>query len=82
MPNVEFAAVGQTAAFFNSLNFLHRPHLDAHLALVLPYNAMAYGLRQGQIRISVGLENQAVLLARCEEALSKVPKRKRLWASY
>ncbi|GAP87336.2 putative cystathionine gamma-synthase [Rosellinia necatrix] len=83
--SVEFGTVAQAAAFYDALNFFHGPHLGAHLTLAVPYNALvygkdkpevhaAYGLAIQQIRIAVGLEDQEVLLSRCAEALSKVPK--------
>jgi cystathionine gamma-synthase len=75
----------EAAAFYDVLNFFHSPHLGAHLSIDISYNAMvygrgdpkihaAYGLRPQQVRITVGLEDQEVLLARCEEALGKMTK--------
>ncbi|KAI1756456.1 cystathionine gamma-synthase [Xylaria castorea] len=83
--SVEFETVEQAAAFYDAVNFFQGPHLGAHLTISMPYNLVvfgsenpevhaAYGLRQQQIRISVGLEDQEVLLHRCAEAMSKVTK--------
>ncbi|KAI0114004.1 cystathionine gamma-synthase [Nemania sp. FL0031] len=83
--SVEFETMEQTTAFYDALNFFKGPHLGAHLTLCMPYNFMIYGkenpeyhekygLTPQQIRISVGLEDQGVLLGRCKVALSKVAK--------
>ncbi|KAJ8108691.1 hypothetical protein ONZ43_g6349 [Nemania bipapillata] len=81
--SVELGTVAQAAAFYDALNFFQGPHLGAHLTICMPYNFMvygkdspevhaAYGLKPQQIRISVGLEDQEVLLQRCAEAVRKM----------
>ncbi|KAI2636132.1 cystathionine gamma-synthase [Xylaria nigripes] len=83
--SIEFENIEQTAAFLNTVNFFQGPHLGAHLTLAMPYNFIvygnenpevhaAYGLVQHQVRISVGLEDQEVLLQRCAEALNGITK--------
>ncbi|KAJ2974527.1 hypothetical protein NUW58_g8632 [Xylaria curta] len=83
--SVEFGTVEQAAAFYDAVNFFQGPHIGAHLTISMPYNMMvygkddpevhaAYGLKPQQIRITVGLEDQEVLLQRCAEALSKMEK--------
>ncbi|KAI8635485.1 pyridoxal phosphate-dependent transferase [Xylariaceae sp. FL1651] len=81
--SVEFETVEHAAAYYDSLNFFHGPHLGAHLTIASPYNMMVYGkehpevyatygLKPQQIRITVGLEDQEVLLGRCAEALRQM----------
>ncbi|KAI1166821.1 cystathionine gamma-synthase [Nemania serpens] len=81
--SVEFETVERAAAFYDAVNLFQGPHLGAHLTMSMPYNFMvygkadpelhaAYGLKPQQIRISVGLEDQAVLLGRCAEALRRM----------
>ncbi|CAJ2501223.1 Uu.00g040760.m01.CDS01 [Anthostomella pinea] len=81
--SVEFDTVDCAIAFYDGLNFYQGPHLGAHLSIALAYTAMAYGkdnseyhasygLRPQQIRLSVGLEDEALLLRRCEEAVAKM----------
>ncbi|KAI0459296.1 cystathionine gamma-synthase [Xylaria acuta] len=83
--SVEFETVEQAAAFYDAVNLFQGPHLGAHLTISMAYNAVvfgrenpevhaAYGLKPQQIRFSVGLEDQEVLLHRCAEALSKMAK--------
>lgn len=67
--SVEFETMDQTIAFYDNLSFHQGPHLGAHLTLCLTFNALvfgkdpeeaeyhgAYGMRQEQVRFSVGLE--------------------------
>ncbi|KAI1828611.1 cystathionine gamma-synthase [Xylaria intraflava] len=81
--SVDFRTLEQLAVFVDAMNFFQGPHLGAHLTLVNPYNYVsygdedgaiyaAYGLKQEQIRISVGLEDQEALLQRFADAISKV----------
>ncbi|KAI0416959.1 cystathionine gamma-synthase [Xylaria grammica] len=81
--SVEFETVESAAAFYDAVNFFQGPHIGAHLTISLPYAAVAYGkddsevraacgLKPQQIRLSVGLEDQEVLLHRCAEALRKI----------
>ncbi|KAI1812990.1 cystathionine gamma-synthase [Poronia punctata] len=81
--SVEFDTIEKTKAFYDNVNFFSGPHLGAHLTLALAYNLLAYGkenpeehaaygVRQEQVRISVGLEDEDVLISRCEDALSKI----------
>ncbi|KAI0857894.1 cystathionine gamma-synthase [Xylaria cubensis] len=83
--SVEFETIEKAAAFYDAVNFFQGPHLGAHLTISMPYNLVvfgrenpevhaAYGLRPQQIRFSVGLEDEEVLLYRCAEALSKMTK--------
>ncbi|KAK9788985.1 putative Cystathionine gamma-synthase [Seiridium cardinale] len=79
--SVEFETEEQTIAFYDSLDFHQGPHLGAHLSLAMPYNAMiygkenpeyhaSYGLSPNQIRFSAGLEDDAVLVERCKNAIA------------
>ncbi|KAI1486308.1 cystathionine gamma-synthase [Biscogniauxia mediterranea] len=81
--SVEFATLEDAARFYDALNFVHGPHLGAHLSLALPYTAITYGkekpeeyepygMNTRQIRISVGLEDEEVLLQRCKDAVAKM----------
>ncbi|KAI1118985.1 cystathionine gamma-synthase [Nemania sp. NC0429] len=81
--SVEFETVERAAAFYDAVNLFQGPHLGAHLTIAMPYNFMvygkddpelhaAYGLKPQQIRISVGLEDEEVLLGRCAEALKRM----------
>ncbi|KAI0486494.1 cystathionine gamma-synthase [Xylaria cf. heliscus] len=83
--SVEFKTLEQTTAFYDAVNLFQGPHLGAHLTLTLPYNAVifarenpeyhaAYGCLPQQIRFSVGLEDQELLLQRCADAISKITK--------
>ncbi|KAI0539992.1 cystathionine gamma-synthase [Xylaria digitata] len=85
--SVEFETVELATAFYDALNFFQGPHIGAHLTIAMPYNATvygrdkpevhaAYGLKPQQIRITVGLEDQEVLLKRCAEALDKTTETK------
>jgi cystathionine gamma-synthase len=77
---VEFKTVDATIAFYDNLNVHHGPHLGAHLTLALPYVkalynkdlewAGKYGLKDTQIRISVGLEDTKELLDIFKEAIA------------
>ncbi|KAL3419564.1 cystathionine gamma-synthase [Phlyctema vagabunda] len=70
--SVEFKRMEATIAFYEHLNVHKGPHLGAHLTLAFPYAkgiygkelewAARYNLRETQIRISVGLEDEATLL--------------------
>jgi cystathionine gamma-synthase len=81
--SVEFATEAQMVVFYNNLDFHQGPHLGAHLTLAMTYNAMiygkenpdyhvSYGLNPNQIRFSVGLEDEAVLLERCKKAIASI----------
>ncbi|KAI0442288.1 cystathionine gamma-synthase [Xylaria telfairii] len=83
--SVEFETVEQAAAFYDTVNIFQGPHLGAHLTICMAYIAVvfgretpeihaAYGLTPQQIRFSVGLEDQELLLRRCTEALGKMTK--------
>jgi cystathionine gamma-synthase len=71
--SVEFESVPTTIAFTDNLNVHQGPHLGAHLSLAMPYTMTLYGaehldwvapfgLKEPQIRISVGLEDTEALL--------------------
>ena len=70
--SVEFDSLEAAIAFYNNLHVHDGPHLGAHLTIALPYvravygeqleKGEEYGLRQTQIRISVGLEEPQELL--------------------
>ncbi|KAJ7188742.1 pyridoxal phosphate-dependent transferase [Mycena filopes] len=80
--SVDFASLTAARAFYDNLHVHQGPHLGAHLTLAVPFNELvwgkdakefeyhvAYGLRGEQVRIAVGLEPEADLLAVVEEAL-------------
>ena len=80
--SVEFADRHLARAFYDSLAVHHGPHLGAHLTLALPFNELiwgadeagaayhgAYGVRGEQIRVSVGLEDEAELIETFRVAL-------------
>lgn len=82
--SVDFRSVSTAAAFYDALPFHCGPHLGAHRTLAVPLNALvwgrdpadadyhaSYGARQAQIRISVGLEDEAELLAGVRSALAR-----------
>ena len=71
--SVDFSSVAAAAAFYDNLNVYHGPHLGAHLTLALPYVMTMYGheqldyvapfgMKETQIRISVGLEKEEDLI--------------------
>ncbi|KAH9905803.1 cystathionine gamma-synthase [Xylariomycetidae sp. FL2044] len=81
--SVELATLEQAACFYDNLKLWHGPHLGAHLTLAIPFNAItygkddpehhaSYGLRPEQIRISVGLEDEELLLRKFEDAIEKL----------
>lgn len=83
--SVEFDTIDELIVFYDNLDFHDGPHLGAHLTLVLPYNAMiygkenpdyheAYGMSPKQLRISVGLEQEAYLIGVCQKAMDAVSK--------
>jgi cystathionine gamma-synthase len=65
--SIELKNNESTIAFYNNLHVHHGPHLGAHRTLALPYVKALYidelerlkpmGLKETQIRISVGLED-------------------------
>jgi cystathionine gamma-synthase len=77
--SVGFESLDQTIAFYNNLHVHQGPHIGAHRTLALAYvkatygnhitEVEAWGLRDTQIRISVGLEDTEVLLATIKHAL-------------
>lgn len=84
--SVDFATVDMAAAFYNSLEYFHGPHLGAHRTLAIPFAALAfgkkgqvetveyhnaYGNRAAQVRISAGLEDEEEVVAMAEEALAR-----------
>lgn len=82
--SVDFRSVSTAAAFYDALPFHCGPHLGAHRTLAVPFNALVwgrdpadadyharYGARQAQIRISVGLEDEAELVAGVRSALAR-----------
>ncbi|KAF8420977.1 cystathionine gamma-synthase, converts cysteine into cystathionine [Tirmania nivea] len=85
--SVEFDSLEATIAFYDNLHVHNGPHLGAHLTLALPYTRLiypkelekveAYGLRQTQIRISVGLEEPQGLLETFKYAIHKANMAKR-----
>lgn len=88
--SVDLASMGVAEAFYDALQFHKGPHLGAHRTLAMPFNNLvywkdpeegklhgAYGLRREQVRISVGLEGEAELVACVEEALDAAEK---VWA--
>ncbi|KAK5047111.1 hypothetical protein LTR84_007054 [Exophiala bonariae] len=79
--SVNFKTQKSAEAFFDNLHFHGGPHLGAHRTLAIPFNAtvwgsdvdeypyhVGYGLREAQIRISVGLEETDELLQTVREA--------------
>lgn len=76
---VEFDRVEATIAFYDALNVYKGPHLGAHLTLAMAYVKGLYGkqldwvsqfgLRETQIRVSVGLEDTERLLETFKLAL-------------
>ena len=84
--SVDFDNVPSTIAFYDSLQVHHGPHLGAHLTLAMPYVKGLYGsnlewvkqfgLKETQIRISVGLEDTAELLGVFKAALEEANKLK------
>ncbi|OAP65285.1 hypothetical protein AYL99_01257 [Fonsecaea erecta] len=77
--SVEFRDIEATIAFYDNLHVHKGPHLGAHLTLALPYSlgvygneaewASGYGVRQEQVRISVGLEDTEELVERLRWAV-------------
>ena len=80
--SVDLATTAAAEAFHDALAFHGGPHLGAHRALKLPFNATvfgkdpvdaayhaAYGMRPEQVRISVGLEPAEELVAAVAEAV-------------
>lgn len=83
--SIEFDNVAATAAFYDNLNVHHGPHLGAHLTLAIPYVMSTYGyehldwvgpfgLKETQIRISVGLEDTESLLGDFKVAIEAADK--------
>ncbi|KAI1333167.1 cystathionine gamma-synthase [Xylariaceae sp. FL0255] len=81
--SVEFENTEKTSTSYDAINFFKGPHLGAHYTLLMPYAAMLfskdyadffaqYGLRAEQLRFSVGLEDEEVLIQRCREAVAKI----------
>lgn len=83
--SIEFNSIAATAAFYDNLNVHHGPHLGAHLTLAFPYVMTIYGhehldwvrpfgLKDTQIRISVGLEDTESLLEVFKAAIDAADK--------
>lgn len=78
---VQLDTLEQTIKFYDHLHVHHGPHLGAHRTLAMPYVRALYGdelekvkawdLEQTQIRISVGLESEQVLIETFKHALKK-----------
>jgi cystathionine gamma-synthase len=70
--SIDFRSVVAIAAFHDALNLYKTPHLGAHVTLVLPYVKGLYadqlervgqwGLKETQMRVAPGLEDEAELL--------------------
>ncbi|TLD35082.1 O-succinylhomoserine (thiol)-lyase [Venturia nashicola] len=79
--SIQFDTLEQTIEFYNHFHVHHGPHLGAHRTLAMPYvralygdeleKVKAWGLEQTQIRISVGLESEKVLVETFKHALKK-----------
>ncbi|AEO66146.1 uncharacterized protein THITE_2143774 [Thermothielavioides terrestris NRRL 8126] len=80
---IEFRTLALARAFYNSLSVYQGPHLGAHHTLAFPFNdaiwgadaeaaayLATYGARAEQVRVSVGLEDEAELLETFEAALA------------
>ena len=86
--SVDFEDVESTIAYYDNLFFYCGPHLGAHHSLAMPFNAVvyggdenfkyhvAYGVREEQIRMSVGLEDEEELLDTVKFALQKAREAK------
>jgi len=81
--SLDLASHAAAVAFHDTLPFHGGPHLGAHRSLKLPFNATvygkdpaeaayhaAYGLLPEQVRISVGLEDEAELVEAVAEAVA------------
>lgn len=76
---LEFESVEAAIAFYDNLSVYNGPHLGAHLTLAMAYVkglyskqldwASKYGLKEAQIRISVGLEEFELLREAFESAM-------------
>jgi len=85
---VEFDNVHSTIAFYDNLHVHQGPHLGAHRTLALAYvkalysneleKVQAYGLKETQIRVSVGLEDIRSLFETFSYAVQKADTAKRL----
>lgn len=88
--SVDFEDVDSAIAFYDHLGFYDGPHLGAHLSLAMPFNAtvygkdkeefkyhVAYGLREEQVRLSVGLEDEEELVDTVKFALQKAREAKK-----
>ena len=82
--SIEFKTLAQTAIFYDNLNLFKAPHLGAHVTLVLPYVKGLYSselewvgqydLRETQVRIAPGLEDEEELLGRFRDAIEAVKR--------
>jgi cystathionine gamma-synthase len=85
--SVEFDTVESVAEFYDNLNVHQGPHLGAHLSLAMPYVKAIYtteldkvgefGLRETQVRVSVGLEETGVLVEEFRRAVERADALKR-----
>lgn len=82
----EFDNIDSTIAFYNNINAHLGPHLGAHRTLIMPYVkliygkaqnnvlewAKEYGMKESQLRVSVGLEDQHLLVEDFRQAIDIV----------
>lgn len=82
--SVDFKTMEAARAFYDDLQVHCGPHLGGHRTLAMPFNAAifgadpaqveyhaAYGAGPGQVRISVGLEDEGEILGTVGEALGR-----------
>jgi cystathionine gamma-synthase len=79
--SIEFSSVVGIAAFHNALRCYKSPHLGAHVTLVLPYvkglyneeleRVAEWGLKETQMRVAPGLEEEGELVGVFREALER-----------
>ena len=77
--SLTFTSVEASRAFFDALPFSKGPSLGTNFTLACPYTILAHyaeldwaaswGVEEGLVRVSVGMEDRAVLLRGFEEAL-------------
>lgn len=77
--SVIFTSQAASVAFFDALPFYKGPSLGTNFTLACPYTVLAhytemewaqqYGIEEGLVRVSVGLEEQGALLKKFEIAL-------------
>lgn len=87
--NVDFEDLETAIAFYDNLAFYCGPHLGAHLSLANAFNTAvygkvreeakyhaSYGLREEQVRLAVGLEDEEELVDTVNFALQKAREAK------